>query len=58
MTTLPVLLEHAMRVTRLPRHHRDPFDRLLVAQAQVEDVTLITADEQLRRYDVTILMAV
>jgi len=51
-TALPVQVFHALRVQRLPDHHRDPFDRLLVAQAQLEDMSLITADRQIRRYDV------
>jgi PIN domain nuclease of toxin-antitoxin system len=39
-------------VAALPPHRRDPFDRLLVAQAQVEDLPILTADRMLRRYDV------
>lgn len=42
---------HALRVAELPGHHRDPFDRLLVAQAQVEGLVLLTADRQLEPYD-------
>jgi PIN domain nuclease of toxin-antitoxin system len=48
---------HALRVAELPPHHRDPFDRLLVAQAQLEKLLLITADRQLLRYDVETRMA-
>lgn len=44
-------------VRDLPHHYRDPFDRMLVAQAQVERLTLVTRDERLRRYDVRILAA-
>jgi PIN domain nuclease of toxin-antitoxin system len=51
---LPVLLKHAVRVRRLPDHHADPFDRLLVAQAQIEDLTLLTADKNIKKYDVSI----
>lgn len=47
---LPVTGEHAARVALLPPHHRDPFDRLLVAQALVEGLTLLTADAQLAPY--------
>ena len=47
--------EHALRVATLPRHHRDPFDRLLVAQAQVEDIPLITRDARLRSYEVEVI---
>ena len=41
---LPVTVRHTLRVRDLPRHHRDPFDRLLVAQARDEDLVLVTAD--------------
>ena len=49
---LPVELDHALRAGALPRHHGDPFDRLLVAQGQVEDVPIITAEPLLNLYDV------
>ena len=48
---------HIRAVRGLPHHHRDPFDRMLVAQAQVERLTLVTRDERLSRYDVPILAA-
>ncbi|WP_420877289.1 MULTISPECIES: type II toxin-antitoxin system VapC family toxin [Sorangium] len=48
---------HVWRATSYPLHHRDPFDRMLVAQAQLEDATLITSDELLRVYQVPILWA-
>jgi len=51
VTALPVEHAHALRAGSLPRHHRDPFDRLLVAQAQLLDLTLVTADRVLLRYD-------
>lgn len=54
---LPVLHSHALRVASLPLLHRDPFDRILVAQAQHEQIPIVTADEQVRRYDVDILTA-
>jgi PIN domain nuclease of toxin-antitoxin system len=47
---LPITSEHAVSVDTLASLHRDPFDRLLLAQALVEGVTLITADDQLARY--------
>ena len=50
---LPLTSEHAIEAGLLPRHHRDPWDRLLVAQARVERVTLLTADEAIHRYEVT-----
>lgn len=48
---VPVTGEHAVNVASLPPIHRDPFDRLLLAQALCEGVTLVTADAQLARYD-------
>ena len=47
---LPIQHRHALHTASLPPHHRDPFDRLLVAQAQLERLTLVTADEQLAAY--------
>lgn len=49
---LAVTIEHAHRLRSLPPHHRDPFDRMLIAQAQYEALTLLTADDVVRRYDV------
>lgn len=48
---------HAERIAGLPHHHRDPFDRMLVAQAQAEGLTLVTHDRLLEPYDVEILWA-
>ena len=48
---------HALHVARLPAHHSDPFDRLLVAQAQLEHCALLTADAQLYDYDVDLVWA-
>ncbi len=50
---LPIEPKHCLGVVHLPFHHRDPFDRMLVAQAVAEDMTLLTADPQLRGYAVT-----
>lgn len=47
--------DNALDAARLPRHHGDPFDRLLVAQAQGEAATLVTADEVLAAYDVPVM---
>ena len=47
---LPITSEHAVNVDALPPLHKDPFDRLLLAQALVEGITLLTADAQLARY--------
>lgn len=52
---LPVDLRHALAVRDLPAHHRDPFDRLLIAQAIHEDLVLISADPLVARYPVQIL---
>jgi PIN domain nuclease of toxin-antitoxin system len=52
---LPVSLEHAAAVEQLPPHHRDPFDRMLVSQARAEDAALVSRDEALRPYDVTLI---
>lgn len=52
---LPISARHADRVASLPLHHRDPFDRLLVAQAAVEKLPLVSDDESLRRYEVEIV---
>lgn len=53
---LSMTMAHAERVQELPLHHRDPFDRLLVAQAQLEGLTLMTSDEALTHYDVPVQM--
>ena len=52
---LPIEPEHAAAVEELPQHHADPFDRLLVAQALVEPMRLITSDSMLARYSDTII---
>ena len=49
---LPVLPPHIPELLALPMHHRDPFDRLLIAQARAEGMALASADEQFRRYRV------
>ena len=57
MAPLPVQINHALRVGLLPLLHRDPFDRLLVAQSQIERLPLMTADEALAAYDIDIIWA-
>jgi PIN domain nuclease of toxin-antitoxin system len=54
---LPVSHQHALAVFALPPHHRDPFDRLLIAQANLEDLILITADRVFQLYTVQLLWA-
>jgi PIN domain nuclease of toxin-antitoxin system len=55
--TLPVALNHARLAADLPLLHRDPFDRILVAQAMIEGMTLVTSDATLAAYNVPVLMA-
>jgi PIN domain nuclease of toxin-antitoxin system len=52
---LPVTWAHGRDVGRLPFHHHDPFDRLLIAQARVEGLTLVTANRVISKYDVALL---
>jgi PIN domain nuclease of toxin-antitoxin system len=52
---LPVHVSHAVRVYDLPNHHADPFDRLLVAQCQLESLPLITKDENILKYDLEVI---
>ena len=56
-TPLPIGFEHAIAAGRLPQIHRDPFDRMLIAQAQCEDLTLVTRDPHCQKYDVAALPA-
>ena len=52
---LPVTYAHAVKVYDLPLHHRDPFDRLLIAQAILEGMTVLTADREFRKYPVEVV---
>ncbi len=54
---LPVEHVHALRVFALPPHHRDPFDRILIAQAQIEGLVILTADRLYAKYDVETVWA-
>lgn len=54
---LPIEIGHAIRAGELPPHHSDPFDRMLVAQADLEGQTLVTADAEIQRYGVNTLDA-
>ncbi|MEJ7745007.1 MAG: type II toxin-antitoxin system VapC family toxin [Nocardioidaceae bacterium] len=49
--------DHGLAVADLPMHHRDPFDRLLIAQARSEHLTIITADRRIAAYDVSLVEA-
>ena len=52
---LSITTEHALAVENLPAHHKDPFDRMLIAQAQEEKLTLVTRDQRIKKYDVRII---
>ncbi len=54
---LPIQHLHALQVASLPSHHKDPFDRLIIAQAQTERIPVMTADRQFNQYDVQLLWA-
>jgi PIN domain nuclease of toxin-antitoxin system len=55
LTVWPVELPHVLALDALPFHHKDPFDRLLIAQSIEEDLTLVTADSQFSAYSVKLL---
>lgn len=55
--TLQITLDHSAFVEELPMHHSDPFDRMLIAQATLEDLTLVTRDKGILQYDVSTLIA-
>jgi PIN domain nuclease of toxin-antitoxin system len=57
VTPLPITQLHAIESAELPRHHRDPFDRVLVAQARLEGVPLMSNDDVFEAYDVEVLWA-
>jgi PIN domain nuclease of toxin-antitoxin system len=52
---LPITARHALVAATLPRHHEDPFDRMLIAQAQIEGLTIVTRDSAFRAYGVALL---
>ncbi len=52
---IPILRNHCERIVSLPLVHRDPFDRMLIAQAQSEDMAILTADRRFRDYDVKVV---
>jgi len=55
LSVLAIQLRHALHVYDLPMIHRDPFDRLLIAQSRLEDLVLLTTDPDIRRYDVNVV---
>lgn len=54
---LPITIAHGLAAGALPRHHEDPFDRLLIAQARIEGLTIVTRDARFKEYDVALLPA-
>jgi PIN domain nuclease of toxin-antitoxin system len=57
LTILGLAPEHGLGVSKLPLHHRDPFDRLLISQAREEGLTVITADRRFADYDIPVIDA-
>jgi len=55
ITTIPISLQHCRLVQDLPFHHRDPFDRLIIAQAISENLDVLTVDEHFPKYNVTVI---
>ena len=55
VTPLPVTLDHAVHVQNLPPIHRDPFDRMIISQALTERMPIVSADEQIAKYDVDVI---
>jgi PIN domain nuclease of toxin-antitoxin system len=53
--SLPIQISHALHVFSLPNHHRDPFDRILISQAQLEGLPILTADPQISLYPVEVI---
>jgi len=55
MTVVPIQDSHILRTETLPHHHGDPFDRMIIAQAMENDLTILTSDEQIPLYDVKVI---
>jgi len=55
VTTLPISLPHCNQLQSLPFHHRDPFDRLIIAQSICEKLNIVTIDEHFSKYDVAVI---
>ncbi|MBW4561291.1 MAG: type II toxin-antitoxin system VapC family toxin [Mojavia pulchra JT2-VF2] len=53
--SLPIQLNHAVGVYHLPNHHKDPFDRILVCQSQLENLPILTLDPLISQYDVNVI---
>jgi PIN domain nuclease of toxin-antitoxin system len=55
MKSLPIEMRHALHISTLPIYHQDPFDRILIAQAQMEDLPVLSADPEIGKYEVTVI---
>jgi PIN domain nuclease of toxin-antitoxin system len=55
MKSLPIEMRHALHISTLPIHHQDPFDRMLIAQAQLEELPVLSSDPEFGKYEVTII---
>jgi PIN domain nuclease of toxin-antitoxin system len=53
--SLPIQMSHALHVSTLPDYHRDPFDRLLIAQSQLEEIPILSSDPQIANYQVEVI---
>ena len=58
ITALPIEIMHTLHVANLPRHHKDPFDRILISQSMLEDIPIMTVDKQFALYEAKIILAV
>lgn len=54
---LPISFEHALQVYKLPLYHKDPFDRILISQAKIEGLSLITSDKKIWKYKIPLIKA-
>ena len=52
---LPIQMRHSLRLLALPSFHKDPFDRMLIAQAQFEKIPILTSDKQIARYPIEVI---
>jgi len=57
LAPLPITVDHALKAGSLPTHHRDPFDRMLLAQALIEGMTIVTRDSRFKAYGVLVIDA-
>jgi PIN domain nuclease of toxin-antitoxin system len=55
MKSLPIEMRHALHISTLPIYHQDPFDRMLIAQAQLEELPVLSSDPEFGKYEVTII---